>query len=284
MADLLSTLLAVFGLIFVVGSMLSMGLSLTIHMIAEPLRDRRLVLSALLANFIVVPALIIFLSTIMPLDMDVKIGMFILALAAGAPFVPKLTQFAKGNIAVGVGIMTLLMFVTVIVLPTVLPLMIPGVRVDPWQVAQPLIFLMLIPLGIGLVVKQRYEQLAEHAAGILNRVTTISIIILLFLFLGAYWDRITGTFGTGAVGFSIIFVILSLIIGYYLGGRDPSTRRVFGIATAQRNIAAGILTAATNFADRPLVGVTVLLVSLVSLTTLAIVAGEWGRKGIPSGS
>ncbi len=278
MADLLTTLIAVFGLTFVVGSMLSMGLSLTPQKIAQPLRNVRLVFSALLANFIIVPALIIILSTIIPLDDDVKIGMFILALAAGAPFIPKLTQFARGNIAFGVGVMTLLMVVTVIVLPTVLPLIIPGVKVDPWAIAQPLIFLMLIPLGIGLAVKWRYDEFAEHAAGILNRVTTVSILFLLFLFLGAYWDRITGTFGTGAIVFSLIFVVLALIIGYFLGGRDLGTRRVLGIATAQRNISAGILTAATNFADRPLVGVTVLLVSVVSLTILTIAAGEWGRK------
>ena len=191
----------------------------------------------------------------------------------------ELTQFAKGNIAFGVGVMTLLMVVTVVVLPTALPLIVPGVKVDPWAVAQPLIFLMLIPLGIGLLVKSRYEPFAEHAAGILNRATSFSIIILLFLFFGAFWDQIISTFGTGAVGFSIFFVVFALIVGYFLGGRETGTKRVLGIATAQRNIAAGILTAATNFGDRPLVGVTVILVSLASLIILMIAAGEWGRKG-----
>jgi BASS family bile acid:Na+ symporter len=278
MADVLTTLIAVFGLVFVVGSMLAMGFSLTPKTIVQPLRNVRLVILALLSNFVIVPAIIIGLSSIVPLNGDIKIGMYILALAAGAPFVPKLTQFAKGNIAFGVGVMTLLMVVTVIVLPTVLPLIVPGVRVDPWAVAQPLIFLMLIPLGIGLLVKSRYEQLAEHAAAILNRVTSVSIIILLFLFFGAFWDQIISTFETGAIWFSIFFVVFALIVGYSLGGRDPGTRRVLGIATAQRNIAAGILTAATNFGDRPLVGVTVILVSLVSLIILMIAAGEWGHK------
>jgi BASS family bile acid:Na+ symporter len=271
-------LIAVFGLVFVVGSMLAMGFSLTPTMIVQPLRNVRLVLRVLAANFVIVPAAIIALSSVVPLADDIKIGMFILALAAGAPFVPKLTQFAKGNIALGVGVMTLLMVVTVIVLPTVLPLIVPGVKVDPWAVAQPLIFLMLIPLGIGLLIKSRYGPFAEHAAGILNRVTSFSIIILLFLFFGAFWDQIIGTFGTGAVGFSIFFVVFALVVGHLTGGRGAGNKRVLGIATAQRNIPAGILTAATNFGDRPLVGVTVILVSLASLIILMITAGEWGRK------
>jgi predicted Na+-dependent transporter len=46
----------------------------------------------------------------------------------------------------------------------------------------------------------------------------------------------------------------------------------------QRNISVGILVAAVNFADRPLVGVTILIVSLISLVFLMIAAGEWGRR------
>jgi BASS family bile acid:Na+ symporter len=205
--------------------------------------------------------------------------MYILALAAGAPFLPKLIQFAKGNIALAVGTMTMLMVGTVIVLPIVLPLVVPGVVINTWEVAKPLVFLMLIPLGIGLTIRIYYEPMAEHAASILNRVTSVSIIILLFLFFVAFWDQIISTFGTGAVGFSIFFVVFALATGYILGGRQPETKRVLGIATANRNIAAGILTATTNFADRPLVSVTVILVSLASLVILMIAAARWGRKG-----
>lgn len=42
-------------LVFVIGSLTSMGLSLTVQDILTPLRDRRLVGLALVANFVVVP-------------------------------------------------------------------------------------------------------------------------------------------------------------------------------------------------------------------------------------
>jgi hypothetical protein len=44
------------------------------------------------------------------------IGLILLATAAGAPFLPKLAEVAKGNIAFGVGLMVLLMVVTIIYL------------------------------------------------------------------------------------------------------------------------------------------------------------------------
>jgi BASS family bile acid:Na+ symporter len=110
------------------------------------------------------------------------------------------------------------------------------------------------------------------------------LIVLLFLFFAVYWNDIASTFGTGAIGFSIFFVIFALVAGYFAGGRDKSSKRVLGIGTAQRNIAAGILIAGVNFADRPMVGVTILIVSLASLVLLMIISGEWGRKSAKDGA
>ena len=50
----------------------------------------------------------------------------LLSTAAGAPFLPKLTELAKGNLPFAVGIMVLLAVGTVGYLPLVLPLLLPG--------------------------------------------------------------------------------------------------------------------------------------------------------------
>ena len=67
---------------------------------------------------------------------------------------------AKGNTAFSVGLMVLLMVVTIIYLPLVLPLLLGSVEVNPVDIAQSLIFMMLIPLAIGLFIKARYEEAA----------------------------------------------------------------------------------------------------------------------------
>src|SRR2546426_2140118 len=86
--------------VFVISSMLSMGLSLTMQQILEPLRNGRLVILALVLNFIVVPALAYGLAkTILANQQSLGTGMILLGTAAGAPFLPKLTQVAKGNLA-----------------------------------------------------------------------------------------------------------------------------------------------------------------------------------------
>jgi bile acid:Na+ symporter, BASS family len=103
--------------------MMSMGLSLTVSQILQPLRNIRLVVLALAVNFVVVPAAAFALSRIIPLDQDVQIGLLLMGTAAGAPFIPKLAQIAKANVAFAVELMALLMLVTIVYLPIVLPLL-----------------------------------------------------------------------------------------------------------------------------------------------------------------
>src|SRR5918999_85847 len=132
--------------------MLSMGLSLTVSQILQPLRSTQLVIMALAANFVIVPAAAFALTRIIPLEEDVQIGLLLLGTAAGAPSLPKLAQIAKANLAFAVGLMTMLMLVTIVYLPVVLPLLLPGVEVSAGPIALSLIVTMLVPLLIGLVV------------------------------------------------------------------------------------------------------------------------------------
>ena len=98
--DFLDVIVKIAGLLSVVTSMLAMGLSLTIPMILQSLKNVRLVVLALLANFVLIPLLAFLITLLIPLEQSLKIGLIVLSAAAGAPFLPKLAQGAKGNVAV----------------------------------------------------------------------------------------------------------------------------------------------------------------------------------------
>src|SRR6478736_3803992 len=122
--EILSKAATVAMLSFVVSSMLAMGVGLTVPQIAEPLRNARLVVLTLLANFVVMPLGALALAKVLWLDEPFGIGLLLLGCAAGAPFLPKLAELAKGNLAFAVGAMVLLMVVTVGYLPVIMPLML----------------------------------------------------------------------------------------------------------------------------------------------------------------
>jgi predicted Na+-dependent transporter len=236
--DVLSTLQSLFTLAFVVTSMLSMGLSLSVSQIIQPLRNIRLVIMALGANFVVVPAVAFALSRIIPLETDVQIGLLLLGTAAGAPFLPKLAQIAKANVAFAVGLMTMLIVVTIIYLPIVLPLLLPGVEVDAGQIAVSLIVQMLVPLIIGLLIKARYEGTAVTLQPVMAQIANISLALLLVLMLVVNFRNVIALFGTGAILATLLFIAIAVVAGYFLGGPGTDTKRVLALGTGQRNLAS----------------------------------------------
>ena len=281
--DALSVIVQVSMLVFVVSSMLAMGFSLTVPAIIAPLKDVRLVLFALAVNFVAVPFVAWAIQAVMDLDQDIYTGLLLMATAAGAPFLPKLAQVAKGNSAFSVGLMVLLMVTTVVYMPIVLPLMLSGVDVNAWDIAKSLIFLMLLPLGIALLVKARWSEIADGLQPHMAQASSISILLLLVGGVILAWDSIISLIGTGGIIAIMIFLLVSLVIGYFSGGSDPGTRSVMGLGTAQRNLAAAMVVGGQNFSDSPNVLVTVIVAGIVGLILLMPIAGELGRHTASGG-
>ena len=265
--ELLSKAATVAMLSFVVSSMLAMGAGLTVSQISEPLRNVRLVVFALLANFIVMPLGALALAKVLWLDEPFGVGLLVLGCAAGAPFLPKLAEIAQGNLAFAVGAMVLLMVVTVGYLPIVLPLLLPGITVDPWEIARSLLLLMLLPLVIGLALKARYGDLAARVKPALDWISNISLILLVCLITAANIDKVLQVFGTRGIFAGLLFIALGLGTGWWLGGPDTDTKRVMALGTAQRNIAAALVVASQSFSD-PKVVVMVIVVAIVGLIIL----------------
>ena len=277
----MSTLQNLFTFAFVVTSMLSMGLSLTVSQILQPLRSTQLVIMALAANFVIVPAAAFALSRIIPLEEDVQIGLLLLATAAGAPSLPKLAQIAKANVAFAVGLMTMLMVVTIVYLPIVLPLLLPGVEVDARQIAVSLIVQMLVPLIIGLLIKARYEGAAQTLQPVMAQIANISLALLLVLMLVVNFRNVLALFGTGAIIATLLFIAIAVVAGYFLGGPGTDTKRVLALGTGQRNLAAAFLIAAANFAEQPNVLVYLAATSLMMMVVLMPTAAEFGKRSEP---
>ena len=266
-------------LVFIITSMVGMGFSLTIPQIMAPLKNRRLVLSSLVANFVLVPILVLLIARVLPLSEGLQIGLILTGMAAGAPFLPKLVQVAKGDMAFTAGLMVLLMVATVVYLPIVLPFVLKGVQVSPWEIARSLILLMLIPLAIALFVRARYEEVANGLIPTMTMATNLSLLVLFIGYFVAYFSEIIGTIGTGGILAAILLIVGAAAVGFLLGGKSMDTKKVLILGTGQRNLAAAFAVATSNFATNPEVLVEIMVVSLMGLAILMIIAGQLGRRG-----
>jgi BASS family bile acid:Na+ symporter len=263
--------------IFVVSCVLSVCLKLSVAEIVAPMRQPRLVLFSLLANFVVVPFAAVLISRAMSLAEPLAIGLVLMGAAAGAPFLPKLVEVGKGDAGLAVALMVLLMVASLGYLPLLLPHLLAGVSVNSLQIAQSLLFTMVLPLGIGLWVKARNETLARRLRPPLNFLSNISLIAVLVIIPAMHWERLQAMLRTTALPASVALIGVSFAAGYLLGGPTGGSREVVGFSTGARNIPAALLIATQNFADAN-VAVMVIIIGLASLLMLAPLALFFARS------
>ena len=257
--------LAVIG--FVVSSTLGVGLSLTVGEILAPLKNARLVALSLAANFVLAPLAALGLWRALGLDEPFGIGLLLCGLAAGAPFLIKLAEFAKADLAFAVGLMVLLMVVTVGYLPLALPFLVEGITVNPAKIAQSLVVLMLIPLAAGLLVRARWPDAAARIRPAVGWLSNVSMILVVTLTTAAHFKSVLSVFGTFGVLAAGAYTVVCVGIGWLLGGPGTGTRRVVALGTAQRNTAAAFVVAGQNF-DDPKVIVMITVVLMVEFLML----------------
>jgi BASS family bile acid:Na+ symporter len=207
------------------------------------------------------------LDKIFQLDEPLGVGLLLLGAAAGAPFLPTLTELAKGNLPFAVGIMVLLSVGTVGYLPLVLPLLLPGVAVNSAKIGGWLFLLTLLPLAAGLFLRALREELARRVKPVLDWVSNVGLVPMVLLLAVANIDKIFHVFGTRGILAGFLLVALGFGFGWMLGGPGSDTRRALALGTGQRNIAAAFVVASESFSD-PSVVIMVMVVTIVGLLTL----------------
>ena len=75
MSEAITVITQLSAFTFIITSMLAMGLSLTVKQIIDPLRDVKVLLLALLANFVLVPALAYGILLLIPLEQGLSTGL-----------------------------------------------------------------------------------------------------------------------------------------------------------------------------------------------------------------
>ena len=262
--------------IFVISTMLNVGLTQRLSDITGHLKNYPFVLKMLLANFVLAPLVMILILTFTSFDPALRDGLLIFALCAGAPFLIKLTQTAEHDVAPGAAVMILLIAATVIYVPIVLPMVMYGVAVDGWAIAKTLFLQMLLPIVVGMLAVQFLPNLAKKIQPWVGILGNITLYVLVAATLIGYFPNMISIVGTGAILVGLAFVAAAFGIGYLMGGGKDHLEDVGGLGTAQRNTAAGVIIATQNF-DDPNVLVMLTLANTLGIVMLLFIAKRLSR-------
>jgi BASS family bile acid:Na+ symporter len=241
MADVLQTLIGITVAIFMVGSLLGMGLRLDARRAWSAMRDVRFMALAALWSFVLGPALAVLLTHIVPLAEPYALGLIFLGMAPCAPFLPMISERAGGDLAYVAAFMLLTAVGTVIYMPLAVPLLTKGFSADPWTIAKPLLLFMVIPLAAGAAIRQFSEASAEKLNPVVTTVTSIDIAIMLLAALVVYWRDVVGSAGTYAIGVQVLYYALLGAGAYGLAfGLPHGQKSVLALGLCTRNIGAAL--------------------------------------------
>lgn len=277
MTAVLSTLLDLSVIVFAVAGMLSVGLGQTVRQILDPLRNVSAVIRAVIANFVLVPLLALLVLRLIPVEPPLAIGLFLVAAAAGAPFLIKLVEAAGSDVPLSGSLLVLLVPLTIVYMPIVVPLALPDAQVGPDAIAKPLVYTMLVPLAIGLLVRRHYQRWAHRALPFFQKTSTIALVVLILATILVNLDGILEIFGTGAILAAAIVIAGAFGIGFLFGAPGRAAREVLALGTGQRNVAAAMVVA-SEAVEIPGTMSMVVVASLIGLLVLFVLAALLRRR------
>jgi predicted Na+-dependent transporter len=264
--------------VFVLSTMLSMGLGLTIDEILAPLRQRRLVARSLLVNLVLIPLLAFVVILIIPMETGYASGLLLIAMAPGASFGPKLAEVAKGYLGFASSLMVVLVLISVVTIPVTSALLLPGaITAEPLGIARTVVVAQLLPLSVGLGVRARYQPIATRLLPPVRRLSSHAFVLLVGLLLAINAGEILSLVGTGTLLAAVVVAGGALLFGYAFGGPAQRTRQVLATTTGVRNASIALLIATQNFAD-PNVLTMIVAFSVIGVIASGLIAGEWGKR------
>jgi len=253
---------------FVVGSMVTLGLGLTVAEIIAPYKKIKILVLALMANFIFVPLFAFGLVQYFSIPEGVRIGIILISLGGGAPFIPLIVAVAKGDVGGSVGLMTLLLLVTVIYMPFAIPIMLPGTSLSSMDIAKYLVTIMLLPLSVALIFKAYFSIAATKLQVYTRKLTGISVASLIGLVIFRYTEVIIANMTVLPI--IMLFFLGAAFIGAFMGGRNRDARTSLVVGTGLRNPPIAILVATQSFSTEPMAAITPLLLAMMGVSLLLI--------------
>jgi BASS family bile acid:Na+ symporter len=249
---------------------LGIGLRATPRDATYLLRHPALFARSLLAMSVLMPLLGLGLTFTFALHPAVTLALVALTLSPVPPFLPTRAVRAvraggDGSYIVGLFVATSLAAIVVVPLSVSLlgTVYDAPFQVRPAAIAKLVGASVLLPIGIGIGIRQLAPHAAERAAKPVARVATIVLVAALIPVLIKSGPAMRSLIGNGTLAAIVGMTLAGLGVGHLLGGPDRDDRTVLALATAARHPAVAIAIVTANFPSEKLVPAAVILALIV---------------------
>ena len=266
--------------------MLAVGLRTEFGQVLAVARNVRPLSRGLIVNFVITPILLFLCVRWLPIPVDVKFGIMLMAAAPVAPMAPPFVGMVKGDVPYSVGLMTVVGLLSVVLTPLILALALPttegGLDLNPWEVIQMLLTVQLIPISIGMALHKASPGWTAKLLTFVPKLGQIGLLVGVGFVLVLRAEQILSI---GILGFAINIVVVAvcLLAGHVgLVGESSDKRRSLAVSTAIRNIPLAFVIANSAFPGTAVGGVTLVFATFSMI--LSVVYGKVALRAAASGS
>lgn len=283
---LMDTLTRTFVYVFLAGSMLGIGLKVGKDELLTVVRDKGWLVRVFVANFLLIPAVGILAAKFLATNPENGLALIVLACAPGGlsavQFLSKKKEAAA--LAYGGGTTVLLSFLSIFISPFLIALAIPKGMTVTVPYGNAILFVslfMLLPLVLGILIRGTAGAAAGKIAGPVSLIATLAFIgsMVKLLTVTRWAKEAMGKRGLLSI---VAFILISMLIGWLLGGPRKFTRPVLATATGMRNIALCLAVAVRSFDLAVLTPLVAFFAIMVPINTLYMiitkVAGKMAEK------
>jgi bile acid:Na+ symporter, BASS family len=257
--------------LFVVIVMLSIGLRVSSGELLDILRQRALFVRTLVANCFLIPAIGILLVRIFPLTPDASVGILLLAAIPGTPIALQFTRMAKTRLAFAAAMIFVLSLVSIVMTPLAVELMPQTAQRNQ----RPMLLLVTsialyiaLPLGAGLWAARRAPKIAPRLVLPLGVLASIIFVFLMWETRLARREALNAIRGGGTILAMLLLLLLSMLIGWLIGGPDRESRRVMATSTGMRSVIVVLYVARYCFPGTNVYMIPIVYLSLMVPTNL----------------
>ena len=235
--------------------MFGMGLTLNLQDFKIVFSRPKDVMIGCLAQFTVMPLLAWGLARAFQLDEALALGVVLVGCCPGGTASNVITYLAKGDLALSVGMTG----VSTLLAPFMTPFLTwalagKSVNVDVVGMLLSILWVVILPIVVGLVVKWIWPKFTEQATDYLPAFSSVAIAFIVSIVIAANANKLM------AGGLMIVMVVilhnlcglsLGYLIGRLLGLSDPK-RRAISIEVGMQNSGLASSLATIHFAAYPL--------------------------------
>ena len=212
--------------------MFGLGLGLTTSDFTRLLKTPRDFFVGFLSQVILLPVIAFGLILIIPMPIEIAMGVMIIAAAPGGVTSNVLTKFANGDVALSVSLTAVVSLLAIFIVPLIVfnSANFIGVEITKEismaSIAVKMFFVVTVPVLFGMIVRSLMTDFIISKTLIIQR---LSVILFLLVFISIWveeWDRIVSFIARAGLVTGILNLVM-IFVGYYVA-------KMFASGVAQR--------------------------------------------------